>query len=47
MGFSFSLFEPKKERLAKNDQPQVEVRTNGRIVFNQLNFRIEKQRLKS
>ncbi len=34
MGFSFSLFEPKKERLAKNDQPQVEVRTNGRIVFN-------------
>ena len=35
MGFSFSLFEPKKERLVKNDQPQVEVRTNGRIVFNQ------------
>lgn len=34
MGFSFSLFEPKKERLAKNDQPLVEVRTNGRIVFN-------------
>lgn len=34
MGFSFSLFEPKKERLAKNDQPQIEVRTNGRIVFN-------------
>ncbi len=34
MSFSFSLFEPKKERLAKNDQPLIEVRTNGRIVFN-------------
>ena len=34
MGFSFSLFEPKKERLVKNNQPQVEVRTNGRIIFN-------------
>jgi len=34
LGFSFSIFEPKRERLTKNDQPQIEVRTNGRIVFN-------------
>ena len=34
MDFSFQLFEPKKPRNTKNDQPLVEVRPNGRIVFN-------------
>ncbi|WP_094605051.1 hypothetical protein SPSIL_030970 [Sporomusa silvacetica DSM 10669] len=32
--FSFTLFEPHRTRLPKNDQPAVEVRPNGRIVFN-------------
>jgi hypothetical protein len=32
--FSFTLFEPQKERSVKTDEPLVEVRPNGRIVFN-------------
>ncbi|MDL2281062.1 hypothetical protein LJC10_04310 [Selenomonadales bacterium OttesenSCG-928-I06] len=32
--FSFSLFEVSKTRNIKNDEPLVEIRTNGRIVFN-------------
>lgn len=32
--FSFTLFEPHRVRLPKNDQPAIEVRPNGRIVFN-------------
>ena len=32
--FSFTLFEPHRTRLPKNDQPAIEVRPNGRIVFN-------------
>lgn len=32
--FSFTLFEPRRARLPKNDQPSIEVRPNGRIVFN-------------
>lgn len=34
MDFSFTLFEPKKERAAKETAPSVEIRPNGRIVFN-------------
>ncbi len=34
MDFSFQLFEPKKPRNTKNNDPLVEVRPNGRIVFN-------------
>lgn len=34
MDYSFTLFEPRKERAAKVNSPQVEVRANGRIVFN-------------
>lgn len=34
MDFAFQLFEPKKIRNTKNDEPLVEVRPNGRIVFN-------------
>ncbi|MCX7780799.1 MAG: hypothetical protein N2491_07780 [Negativicutes bacterium] len=34
MEFSFKLFEPKKMRKTKNDEPVVQVRPNGRIVFN-------------
>lgn len=32
--FSFTLFEPRHPRPVKNDEPTVEVRPNGRIVFN-------------
>ena len=32
--FSFTLFEPHRTRLSKNDQPAIEIRPNGRIVFN-------------
>lgn len=32
--FTFMLFEPHRVRLPKNDHPAVEVRPNGRIVFN-------------
>lgn len=31
---SFILFEPHKEKTIKNDKPLVEIRPNGRIVFN-------------
>lgn len=34
MDFSFELFEPKKSRNQKNLEPLIEVRPNGRIVFN-------------
>ncbi|MDU2066003.1 MAG: hypothetical protein E6713_14350, partial [Sporomusaceae bacterium] len=34
MSFSFQLFEPKKPRTVPNTEPLVEVRPNGRIVFN-------------
>lgn len=34
MDFSFKMFEPKKARYTKNAEPLVEVRPNGRIVFN-------------
>ena len=34
MDYSFTLFEPRKERMAKANTPLVEVRSNGRIVFN-------------
>lgn len=34
MDFSFKLFEPKKARNIKTDAPVVQVRPNGRIVFN-------------
>jgi hypothetical protein len=34
MDFSFQLFEPKKARKAKSDDPVVQIRTNGRIIFN-------------
>lgn len=34
MSFAFQLFEPKKPRNTKNDDPLIEVRPNGRIVFN-------------
>lgn len=43
MEFSFSLFQPKKERMSKNDQPLVEVRPNGRIVFNRQATELLKQ----
>ncbi|MBP2637816.1 MAG: hypothetical protein H6Q72_3723 [Firmicutes bacterium] len=32
--FTFTLFEPHRSRLPKNDQPAIEIRPNGRIVFN-------------
>ena len=32
--FSFTLFEPHRTRKPRNDHPVVEVRPNGRIVFN-------------
>ncbi|MDU4962071.1 MAG: hypothetical protein E6X17_15555 [Sporomusaceae bacterium] len=34
MEYSFTLFEPRKERAVKTNSPLVEVRANGRIVFN-------------
>ncbi len=34
MEFSFTLFEPHKNRNIKTDEPVVEIRPNGRIVFN-------------
>lgn len=34
MDYSFTLFEPRKERSAKSNTPMVEIRANGRIVFN-------------
>jgi len=34
MPFSFTLFEPKRRRLAKPTEPTVEVKANGRIFFN-------------
>lgn len=34
MDYSFTLFEPRKNRAAKSSSPMVEVRVNGRIVFN-------------
>lgn len=34
MEYSFTLFEPRRERAAKTNSPLVEVRANGRIVFN-------------
>ncbi|MDR3563667.1 MAG: hypothetical protein P4N59_19845 [Negativicutes bacterium] len=36
MPFSFTLFEPKKHRQPKPTNPLVEVRPNGRIMFNNL-----------
>ncbi|WP_425057693.1 hypothetical protein SCACP_22280 [Sporomusa carbonis] len=32
--FSFTLFEPHRTRAPKNDEPLIEIRPNGRIVFN-------------
>lgn len=32
--FSFTLFQPHRTRTPKNDEPVIEVRPNGRIVFN-------------
>lgn len=34
MDFSFKLFEPKKVRKSQNTEPIIQVRPNGRIVFN-------------
>jgi|GEM_PF-1064006 len=34
IGFAFTLFEPHRNRTPKNDDPLIEVRPNGRIVFN-------------
>jgi hypothetical protein len=34
MEYSFTLFEPQRSRLAKVDEPLVEIRPNGRIIFN-------------
>lgn len=34
MDFYFKMFEPKKVRNAKADTPIVQVRPNGRIIFN-------------
>ena len=34
MDFAFTLFEPRKDRPAKPEGPLVEIRPNGRIVFN-------------
>lgn len=34
MDYSFTLFQPQKERVPKSDEPLVELRPNGRIVFN-------------
>lgn len=34
MDFSFTLFEPQKERAVRSDEPKIAVRPNGRIVFN-------------
>ena len=36
MEFSFALFEPHRERSTKPEEPLVEVRPNGRIVFNKI-----------
>jgi hypothetical protein len=32
--FAFTLFEPRRSKQAKNEQPMVGIRPNGRIVFN-------------
>ncbi|BBB92731.1 MAG TPA: hypothetical protein PKA28_03120 [Methylomusa anaerophila] len=32
--YSFALFEPHRTRIPKKDDPLVEVRPNGRIIFN-------------
>ncbi|SDF48733.1 hypothetical protein [Sporolituus thermophilus] len=34
MEFSFTLYQPKKERAPKEMAAQIEIRPNGRIVFN-------------
>ncbi|NLP40774.1 MAG: hypothetical protein GX348_00995 [Veillonellaceae bacterium] len=34
MGYSFTLFQPKREKTVKSDEPLIELRPNGRIVFN-------------
>lgn len=34
MEYLFTLFEPRRERSAKTNTPLVEIRPNGRIVFN-------------
>lgn len=36
MEYSFTLFEPHKERSSKLIEPKIELRPNGRIVFNKL-----------
>lgn len=36
MDFSFTLFEPHRNRTATLPEPKVEIRPNGRIVFNKL-----------
>lgn len=35
-GYSFTLFEPHRDRSAKTTEPLVEVRPNGRIIFNKI-----------
>lgn len=35
-GFSFTLFEPHKNRSPKATEPLVEIRPNGRIIFNKI-----------
>lgn len=34
--YSFTLFEPHKNRAAKATEPLVEIRPNGRIIFNKI-----------
>lgn len=34
MDYSFTLFQPHRERIIKPDEPVIELRPNGRIVFN-------------
>ncbi len=34
MEYTFTLYEPHRERMQKNDDPLVELRPNGRIMFN-------------
>ncbi len=36
MDFTFKLFEPHKAQSLKADEPLVEIRPNGRIVFNKM-----------
>lgn len=35
MEYTFTLYEPKKERITNSDHPLVEINPSGRIIFNQ------------